>query len=262
MTLALRLGAGTQDRLARHVNPQLGRVEHLDAENVVLAAVACPQRFGHRRDPDTEQPTPLLRFFLLLQEVVVAHRLQADVETFGVLAGVGQEPESGAMRKIVILDEVHATELGLIHTEVVRCGLHHPFLKEHRLRDTERAPIRHTARRLVRVVAPRCEVSRRNVVASKCRMHEPDLELARLRIREEGAMIGVGVHSYAEDSSVLSHCHLAAQVDVTPETGRDQVAALVLDPFHRTFEKNRREDRGDVARIDGNLVAETTPEIR
>jgi hypothetical protein len=57
--LALGLGPGAQDRLAGHVDPQLGRVEHLDAEDVVLAAVAGPERLGHRRDADAEQPAPL-----------------------------------------------------------------------------------------------------------------------------------------------------------------------------------------------------------
>ena len=74
VSLPLGLGAGAEDRLAGHVHPQLGGVEHLDAEDVVLAAVARPERLGHRRDPDAEQPAASLGLLLLPLEVVVADR--------------------------------------------------------------------------------------------------------------------------------------------------------------------------------------------
>ena len=86
MALALGLGAGAQERLAGHVHAQLGGVEHLDAEDVVLAAVAGAERLGHRRDADAEQAALLLRLLLLPQEVLVADRLEPDVEALAVLA--------------------------------------------------------------------------------------------------------------------------------------------------------------------------------
>ncbi len=102
VALPLGLGARPQQRLAGHVNPQLCRVEHLDAQDVVLAAVAGTERLGHRRDPDAEQTPLLLRLLLLFQEVLVADRFEPDVETLGVLPRVCEEPECGAVREVVV----------------------------------------------------------------------------------------------------------------------------------------------------------------
>ena len=146
VALALRLRSRAEERLAGHVDPELGRVEHLDAEDVVLAAVARSERLGHRRDADAEQPSARLRLFLLLQEVLVADCFEADVEALAVLARVGEEPERRAVWEVVVTHEVRPAELGLVHAEVVGRGLHHPFLEEHRLGHAERAPVRDAAR--------------------------------------------------------------------------------------------------------------------
>src|SRR5579859_75225 len=61
VALALAPRAGPQDRLAGHVDLQLGGVEHLDPEDVVLAAVARAEWLGHRRDAQPEQLAPLAR---------------------------------------------------------------------------------------------------------------------------------------------------------------------------------------------------------
>jgi hypothetical protein len=65
---------------------RLGRVEHLDAENVVLAAVAGSERLGHRRDAETQQLAALARLGLLLPEVLVTHGFESDIEALAVLA--------------------------------------------------------------------------------------------------------------------------------------------------------------------------------
>jgi hypothetical protein len=85
MTLTLSLRPGAQDRLTGHVDPQLGRVEHLDSEDVVLSAIAGAERLGHRRDADTEETTLLTGLLLILQELLVADRFEADIETLPVL---------------------------------------------------------------------------------------------------------------------------------------------------------------------------------
>src|ERR1700721_2401588 len=64
--------AGPDDGLARHVHLEVGRVEHLDAEDVVLAAVARAERLGHGGDPEAEQPAPLTSLGLLAPEILVA----------------------------------------------------------------------------------------------------------------------------------------------------------------------------------------------
>ena len=188
--------------LPRHVHLEIGRVEHLDAEDVVLAAVARAERLGHRGDAQAEQTPPLARFCLLLPEVLVVDRLEADVQALGVLPGVGQEAERGAVREVVVGDEVHPPERGLVHAEVVGGLLHHAFLEEHRLGDPERAPVRHPAGRLVGVNAAGGQVRDRDVVGGERGVDQADLELARLRVGEERAVVGVGVHPEAEDLAV------------------------------------------------------------
>ena len=240
---------------------ELGRVEHLDAEDVVLAAVARAQRLGHRGDAQAQQPAPRPRLRLLPPEVLVADRLQPDVQALGVLAGVGEEAERGAVREVVVADEVHPPELGLVHAQVVRGGLHHPLLEEHRLGDPERAPVGDPAGGLVGVGAAGGQVRDRDVVGGERRVHQPDLELARLGVGEERAVVGVGVHPDGEDLAVLAQRHLAVQVDVAGEAGGDQVAGLVLDPLDRALQQDRGQDRADVAGVDRHLVAEAAADV-
>ena len=262
VTLSLALGAGTQDGLAGHVDLELGRVEHLDAEDVVLAAVAGAERLGHRRDAKAEQPAPLPRFGLLRPEVLVSDRPEADVQALGVLARVGQEAERGPVREVVVPHEVHPAELRLVNAQVSGGRLHHAFLEEHRLGDPERAPVGDPAWRLVAVGAAGGQVRGRDVVGGERRVHQADLELARLGVGEERAVIGLGVHAHPEDLAVLAQRHLALQVDIAREAGRDQVAGLVFDPLDRPLKQDGRQDRADVAGVDRHLVAEAAADIR
>ncbi len=262
MPLALAARAGPDDGLAGHVNLELGRVEHLDAEDVVLAAVPCAERLGHRGDTDAEHPAAGPGVGLLPQEVLVAHRPQRDLQALAVLARVGQEAERRAVRERLVPHEVLPPEFRLVHAEVGGRGLHHPFLEEHRLGDPERAPVRHAARRLVAVGAAGGEMRDRDVVGGEGRVQQPDLELARLGVGEERAMVGVTVHPHAEDLAVLAQRHLAVQVHVPREPGRDQVAGLVLDPLHRPLQQDRGQDGADIAGIDRHLVAEAAADVR
>jgi hypothetical protein len=157
--------------------------------------------------------------------------------------------------------EVHPAERGLVHAQVVGGRLHHALLEEHRLGDPERAPVRHAARRLVGVDAARGQVRDRDVVGGERGVHQADLELARLRVGEERAVVGVGVHPEAEDLAVPAQRHLALEVDVAREPGGDEVAGLVLDPLHRALEQDRGQDRADVAGVDRHLVAEAAADV-
>ena len=139
--------------------------------------------------------------------------------------------------------------------------MNHPLLKVHRLRHPERTPVGDTAGGLIRVVPVARQMRGRDVVARERRVHQADLELGRLGIGEEGPMIGRGMHPHSEDLPVSAERHLPLQVDVASESGRDQIAGLVLNPFDRTFGEDRRQDRNDVAGVHRDLVAETTAEV-
>ncbi len=259
MALALGLGADLQHGLARGVDPELGRVEHLDADDVVLPGVAGAERLGHRRDADTEQAALLAGSLLALQEAVVVDLLQRQVQALVVVAGVQQEPEGGAVRELT--DEVDPAELGLVHAELVGTGLHEPLLEEHRLGDPERAPVGDTPGRLVGVVPLGGQVAVRDVVAAEDRVEQADLELGRLGVGEEAAVVGVGVDPDGLDLAVLADGGVAVEVDVPGVPGGDQVAGLVLDPLHRAGEQDRAQDGDDVAGVHRHLVAEAAAQV-
>jgi hypothetical protein len=189
-------------------------------------------------------------------------RPRADVQALAVLARVGQEAERRAVREVVVADEVHPPERGLVQAQVLGGGLHHAFLEEHGLGDPERAAVGHPAGRLVGVGAARRHVRHRDVVGGERRVHQPDLELAGLRVGEERAVIGVGVHPDAEDLAIAAQGQLALEVDVPGEPGGDQVPGLVLDPLDRALQQDRGQDRADVAGVDRHLVAEPAADVR
>ena len=179
-----------------------------------------------------------------------------------VLPGVDEEAERGAVRELVVGEQVDAAELGGVDAEVGGRGGDHALLEEHRLGHPERAPVGHPAGRLVRVVALRGDEPDRHVVASERRVQQPDLELAGLGVGEERALVGVGVHPDGEDLAVGPQGHLRVEVHVAPEPRRGQVAGLVLDPLHRLADQDRGQDRGDVAGVDRHLVAEAAADVR
>ena len=93
-------------------------------------------------------------------------------------------------------------------------------------------------------------------------MQQPDLELAGLGVGEERPVVGVGPDPDGQDLAVLAQRHLAVQVDVPGEAGRDQVAGLVLDPLDRPLQQDGGQDRADVAGVDRDLVAEPAADVR
>ena len=93
-------------------------------------------------------------------------------------------------------------------------------------------------------------------------MNQADLELRGLSIGEECTMVRNGVHANTKDLAVLAKRQLSLQVYVSTEPGGDQVAGLVLDPLHRTFEQDGREDRNHIPRIHRHFVAETAAQVR
>ena len=106
------------------------------------------------------------------------------------------------------------------------------------------------------------EVAVGDVVAAEDRVEQADLELGRLRVREEAAVVRVGVDPDRLDLAVLADGRVAVEVDVPGVPGGDQVAGVVLDPLDRTGQQDRRQDGDDVAGVDGHLVAEPAAEVR
>ena len=127
VALALRLDAELEDRLPGRMDAQLGRVEHLDPEDVVLAARARADDLGEAREADPDQPPFLARPLLLLAQLLVADALERLVERRLVVAGVVLEAGRGRVRELVRLDEVLPPQLGRVDAELVRRGLDEPL---------------------------------------------------------------------------------------------------------------------------------------
>src|SRR5213593_2070444 len=65
VALPLRLDAELEDRLPGWMHPELGRVEHAQARDVVVLAVPRADDFGEEGEADPEQPPLLARLGLL-----------------------------------------------------------------------------------------------------------------------------------------------------------------------------------------------------
>jgi hypothetical protein len=167
VSLALGLRPDLQDRLAGGVHPQLRGVEHLDAEDVVLAAVAGSERLGHHGDADPEPSSLGQGCLLLAQEVLVADGFQPDVEALLVLSRVDEEPEGRAVWELLVLEKVDPPQFGRVHAQVGGGRLDDALLEEHRFRHPERAPIRDSTRRFVGVGALIRDMTVRNVITGE-----------------------------------------------------------------------------------------------
>ena len=260
VALALRLHAELEHRLAGRVHAQLGRVEHAQPDDVELLAVAGADDLGERREPDADQLALLARLLLLPAQLLVAELLEREVQRALVVAGVVDEAGGRGVRELIRLDEVRTPELGRVEPELVRGGLDEPLDQVRRLGDAERAAVGDAARRLVRVRAVGHDVRRRDVVRAGDDVEEAGLELRRLRVGEEGAVVGEQLDLQAHHAVALDR-ELAAHVVVAGEAGRDQVPRAVLDPLHRPADQQRGRRRDDVARVDRHLVAEAAADV-
>ena len=178
----------------------------------------------------------------------------------GVVARVVLEPGRRRVRELLRLDEVLRPEVGRVDAQLVRRRLHQALDQVRRLGHPERAPVGDAARGLVRVRADRADVGSRDVVGARADVEEPGLEVGRLGVGEERAVVGEERRAQPRHAAVLER-QLAVHVVVAREAGRDQVAEAVLDPLHRPADEQRGRRRDDVARVDRHLVPEASADV-
>ena len=219
------------------MHAQLGGVEHLDPDDVVLPARPCAHNLREARQPDPDQLALSAGSLLLLAQLLVAHPLQRLVERRLVVARVVLEPGRRRVGELLRRDEVLPSELRRIHSELVRSRLDEPLDEVRGLGDAERAAVSDAAGRLVRVSALGDDVRRGDVVRAGDDVEQAGLELRRLRVRERVALVGEHLHAQTRHRSVAFQCQLAVHVEVAREAGRDQVAGAVLDPLHGSPEQ-------------------------
>ncbi len=206
------------------MHAQLGGVEHLDAEDVVLAARAGTHDLGERGEPDPDQLPLLARLLLLLAQLLVADPLERLVERRLVVARVVLEPGRRRVGELVGRDEVLPAQLRRVDAELVGGVLHEPLDEVRGLGDAEGAAIGDAAGRLVRVRTLGDDMRGRDVVGARDDVEEPRLELRRLRVGERVALVGEHLHAQARHRPVRFQGELAVHVEVAREAGRDQVA--------------------------------------
>jgi hypothetical protein len=208
------------------VHAELRRVEHAQAGDVVRLPRSRADDLGERREPDPEQASLLSRGRLLAPQLVVAELLERELHRLRVVAGVVDEPGRRLVRELLRLDEVVEPELGRVDAELVRRVVDEPFDQVRGLGDAERAAVGDAARGIVGVPAVRDDVRCGNVVRAGDDVEEAGTELRRLRVGEEGSLVGLERRPQAGHLPPLTAA--PAHVVVAREPGGDQV--LVRSP--------------------------------
>ena len=262
MPLALRLGAGADDAGAGRMDPDLGAVEHLDAEDVEVLRRSGADHLGEGREADAHQLAAGALLRLLLQERRVADLLERDVERLVIVAAVVGEPERRRVRELILPDEVLLPQFHGVHAQLVGQDVHAALDGVARLRDAERAAVGDAARRLVGEIGVHFGVSHRKGVAAGDDAEDAGRVLAGIRGGVERAVIGRGRHVQRGDRAVGGRADLHVHVVVAGEAGAREVLRARLDPLHRPADLERADDRAHVAGIDRHLVAEAAAQVR
>ncbi len=164
VALTLALHTKLEDRLARRMDAQLGRIDHLESNDVVVAAGSSTDRFGEAGDADADVAALLSCLGLFLTKVLVVNRIERLLKRRVVVTRVVHETCRGVVGKLLRFDEVLHPELGWIHIELIRGILDKPLDQIRRLRDPEGAPIGNATRCLVRIGAICHDMRRREVI--------------------------------------------------------------------------------------------------
>ncbi len=261
VALALRLRPETRDHLARRVDADLGRIEHLDPEDVERGARPRADDLREARDADPHQLALATPLRLLASEPRVVDDLHRFRERGAVVSAVVGPAERGAVRERPGRDEVLHPQLGRVDSQAVREDVHHPFDRVDRLGDAERAAVGDPTRRLVRVGGVDLDERFRERVGARDDVEEPRGELGGVRRRVRVAVVGERLDAERGHRSVPLGRHLRVDVIVPGERVGLEVLGPVLDPLHRPAGLDRRDRREDVARIDRYLPAEPAPDV-
>ncbi len=250
-----------REDLARRVDPDLARIEHLQAEDVELVRRAGADDLGERRDADAHQLAALALLLLLAPQVVVADELHRQLEGRRVVARVVLPARRGLVRELVRLDEVVHPELGRVLVDLVGQDVDHALDRMDRFRDPERAAVGDTAGRLVRVDAVDLDERVVEVVGAGDHVEEAGRELRGIGRGVGVAVVGDGLDLEAGDLAVLRGTQLGVDVVVASEGIRLEVLRAILDPLDGLAGGQARHHGQDIARVHGHLAAEAAADV-
>ena len=159
------------------------------------------------------------------------------------------------------LDEVLHPELRRVLADLVGEHVDDALDRVDRLGHAERAPVGDAAGRLVRVDAIDLDERVVEVVAAGDDVEQPGRELRRVGRGIGVAVVGERLDLHRLDPAGLVGADLDVDVVVAGERVGLEVLRAVLDPLDRLADRERRDDREDVARVDRHLAAEPAADV-
>ena len=203
---------------------------------------------GEGREADAHQLAASALLGLLLQQRLVADRLERLVERLVIVAAVVGESECGAVGELLFLHEVLPPQLHRVDAELVGKDVHRALDRVTGFGHAERAAIGDASRRLVREVGVHLGVRDGHVVAAGNDTEHAGWVLRRVGRGVEGTVIGVGRDAKRGELAVGGRTKLDVHVVVARKPRRRQVLRPGLDPLHRPAQLQRANDGADIAR--------------
>ena len=198
---------------------------------------------------------------MLPAQIGIADLVERLAQRGRIVAAVVLPAQRRPVRKLLGLDEVLHPQLGRIHVQLQRQGIHHAFDGVDRLGDAERAAIGDSSGRLVGVDTVNLDVRRRHVIRAGANGEQSGRKLRRIGSRVGSTVVGDRLDAQRLHLAIRVGGQLGANVVVAREGVRLQVFAAVLDPLHRTAGGQRCHHRTHVAWIDRNLATESATDI-
>ena len=165
------------------------------------------------------------------------------------------------VRELVLADEVLHPELGRVHVDRAGGLVDEPLDRVDGLGDPERAAVRDAAGRLVRVGRVDLHERLRHLVRAGDHVEQPGRVLRRVGRGVRVPVVRERLDPEPRDRAVVVQAQLGVDVVVPRERVGLEVLAPVLDPLDRPAERQRGDDRDDVARVDRHLAAEAAADV-
>ena len=216
---------------------------------------------GEGREADPHQLAAGALLGLLLQQRLVADRLERLVERLVIVAAVVGESECGSVGELLFLHEVLPPQLHRVDAELVGKDVHRALDRVTGFGHAERAAIGDASRRLVREVGVHLGVRDGHVVAAGNDTEHAGWVLRRVGRGVEGTVIGVGRDAKRGELAVGGRTKLDVHVVVARKPRRRQVLRPGLDPLHRPAQLQRANDGTDIPRVHRDFVTETATQV-
>ncbi len=261
VALALRFGAEAGDGFAGGMDADLGRVEHFDAEDVVIFGRASTDDFGEAGDADAHQFAAFALFGLFAAQPFVVKHVHRFLEGGVVVAAVVVPAGGGFVGELIGANEVPHAQFGRVLAEVVGEDVGHALNHLHGFGDAEGAAVGDAAGWFVGVDGVHADVGGLEVVGAGADGEEAGGEFGGVGGGVGVAVVGEAVDAEADDFAVFVGREFSVEVVVAGEAVGLEVFAAVFDPLDGLAEEKAGDGANDVAGVDGDFAAEATADV-